>query len=303
MDITRTGVIGTGRIGSPLAKNLLKAGYAVAAYDVRPEASRDLADLGAMIAASPCEVAEQAEVILLSLMRTEIIEEVLFGENGVSQADVQGKIIIDTSTSQPTRTQEFARRLKERGAALVDAPLTGGEGGAQAGTLIFFAGGDQAAFEAVRPVLDVLGRAIYYIGESGSGHVVKLAHQMMMSCYFVTIAEAFAYVEKMGIDGLRFFKAIEHGGPASGILSGFGRSYARVISGETLPDDTHYPPTFAKDLSYALQESFRHNIYMPAAANAEEVFKQALGMEVEGGSPLLKLLAFWRVINRSEKES
>jgi 3-hydroxyisobutyrate dehydrogenase-like beta-hydroxyacid dehydrogenase len=297
MNSIKTGVIGTGRIGCPMAKNLLKAGYAVAAYDVRPDAYQNLAALGAKIAASPKALAENADVILLSLMRTETIEEVLFGQNGLCEADLSGKYVIDTSTSQPHMTQEFARRLRALGAKLVDAPITGGEAGAKAATLIFFAGGEESAFQAVKPVLEKLGSQLFYFGESGSGHVVKLAHQMMMACYFVSIAEAFAYVEKMGLDGCLFFEAVEQGGPKSNILSGFGKSYLRVMNGETLPDDQHYPPTFAKDLSYALQESFREQFYMPAAAAAEEVFKQALGMQVQGGSTPLKLLEFWRKLN------
>jgi 3-hydroxyisobutyrate dehydrogenase-like beta-hydroxyacid dehydrogenase len=114
----------------------------------------------------------------------------------------------------------------------------------------------------------------------------------------VTIAEAFAYIEKMGVDGGRFFEAVEYGGPQSNSLSGFGKSYARMMRVESMPDDQHYTPTFAKDLSYALQESFLHGIYMPATATAEEVFKQALGMKVKGGSPMLKLLEFWRTLNQ-----
>lgn len=298
MDITKTGVIGTGRIGNPMAKNLLKAGFTVAAYDVRPEAYQDLAALGAKIVSSPQEVAENADVILLSLMRTETIEEVLFGKNGIYETGIQGKTIIDTSTSLPHKTKDFARRLASLGAKLIDSPLTGGEAGAQAGSLILFVGGEEKAFEEVKPVLDALAKQIYYFGDSGSGHVVKLAHQMMMACSFVSIAEAFAYIEKMGLDGCLFFEAVEHGGPESKILSGFGKSYADSIRGEILPDDQHYPPTFAKDLSYALRESFQHGVYMPAASTAEEVFKQTLSAKVKGGSPLLKLLAFWRTLNQ-----
>ena len=292
----KTGVIGTGRIGNPMAKNLLKAGFSVTVYDVRPEATQDLSKLGATIVSSPKEVAERAEVILLSLMHTETIEEVLFGENGICDADMQGKYVIDTSTSQPHKTREFAGHLLALGGKLIDSPLTGGEVGAQAATLIFFVGGEEKAFEAVKPVLEALSSHIYYFGESGSGHIVKLAHQMMMACSFVSIAEAFAYIEKMGLDGCRFFEAVEHGGPESKILSGFGKSYVRMMNGETLSNDQHYTPTFAKDLSYALQESFRQQVYMPAAATAEEVFKQALGMKVEGGSPILRLLEFWRIL-------
>jgi 3-hydroxyisobutyrate dehydrogenase-like beta-hydroxyacid dehydrogenase len=297
MNKMKTGVIGTGRIGNPMAKNLLKAGFSVTVYDVRPEAYQDLSELGATIVSSPKEVSEHADVILLSLMHTETIEEVLFGENGICDADMKGKYVIDTSTSQPHKTQEFAQHLMALGAKLIDSPLTGGEAGAQAATLTFFVGGEEKAFEAVKPVLEALASQIYFLGDSGSGHIVKLAHQMMMACYFVSIAEAFAYIEKMGVDGCRFFEAVEHGGPESKILSGFGKSYARTMSGETLPDDPHYTPTFAKDLSYALQESFRQQVYMPAAATAEEVFKQALRMKVKGGSPILKLLEFWRILN------
>lgn len=297
MNIKKTGVIGTGRIGNPMAKNLIKAGFPVTVYDVRPEAYQELSEMGATIVSSPKEVAEHADVMLLSLMRSETIEEVLFGENGVCEVEVQGKVVIDTSTSQPHKTREFAQRLSALGAQLIDSPLTGGEAGAQAATLIFFVGGDEKALEAVKPVLEALASHIYYFGESGSGHIVKLAHQMMMACTFVSIAEAFAYIEQMGVDGCRFFEAVEHGGPESKILSGFGHSYARMMSGEMLPDDAHYTPTFAKDLSYALQESFRQQVYMPATAAAEEVFKQALGMKVQGGSPILKLLEFWRLLN------
>jgi 2-hydroxy-3-oxopropionate reductase len=298
MAINRVGVIGTGRIGNPMARNLAKANYSVYANDVRKEACQNLAEFGVNVVASAREVAENAEVILLSLMQTEVIEEVLFGKNGICQAAIGGKIIVDTSTSVPYKTAEYAGRLAEFGAALIDAPLTGGEAGAQAGTLTLFVGGNEEAFQQVKPVLDVLATHITYFGKAGSGHTVKLAHQMMMSCMFVSIAEAFAFIEKMGLDGVQVFEAVEHGGPESKILSGFGKQYARVMQGEVLPDDQHYPPIFAKDLRYALQESYQHNAYMPAAAAAEEVFKQALGAKVQGGSPILKLLALWRMFKR-----
>ncbi len=260
------GFIGIGHVGNPMCHNILKGGYRLTVCDIRPEAHADLQAKGAEVAATPAEVAANADVILLSLYNSTVVEQVIFGDKGIASVPVDGKIVIDTSTGLPESSKAFAQRFSEKGGAMLDMPLTGGETGAKAGTLSFMIGGDKAVFERALPVIQTMGRDIVYCGMPGSGMVVKMANQMLITTFFTAIVEAFNFVDLHNVDLVSCFKAIEHGSGKSRRLDKFGAQYLLHTLEQDASEIAHYKGVFDKDLAYVLQQADHAGIPMPVAA-------------------------------------
>src|SRR5579884_3982621 len=177
------GFIGLGVMGSPMAKNILKAGHEVTAYARHPEAStvQEAVNAGVKLAPSPRAVAMVSEVVITMVTNSGDVEEVVAGPQGVLEGARKGLIIIDMSTIAPSMSQKLAAATKERGAAFLDAPVSGGSQGAINGTLTIMVGGERETFDQVRPLLEAMGKKenIFYVGPSGSGEVVKLVNNML----------------------------------------------------------------------------------------------------------------------------
>lgn len=283
------GFIGIGHVGHPMCHNILKGGYELVVCDLRPEAYADLVAEGAQVGANPAEVAARADLILLSLYDSNIVEQVVFGEHGLTSADVHGKIVIDTSTGLPERSTQFAARLAEHGGAMLDMPLTGGEAGAKAGTLSFMIGGDRAVFERALPVIQTMGRDIVYCGGPGSGMVVKMANQMLITTFFTAIVEAFNFVDAHGVDLVDCFTAIVHGSGQSRRLDKFGAQYLLHNLDQDANEVQHYKGVFDKDLAYVLEQADRRGIPMPIAE-----LSMRLRKALPSGNDVEPLLAAWR---------
>ena len=292
------GFIGIGHVGNPMCRNIIKGGFRLVVCDVRPEAYADLLPLGAEVGANPAEVAAKADVILLSLYNSDIVEQVVFGANGITGVPVDGKIVIDTSTGLPERSKQFAARFAEAGGSMLDMPLTGGETGAKAGTLSFMIGGDQAAYERALPVIQTMGRDIVYCGASGSGMVVKMANQMLITTFFTAIVEAFNFVDQHGVDLVRCFEAIVHGSGQSRRLDKFGAQYLLHTLDQNAQEIAHYKGVFDKDLAYALQQAEQQQIDMPIAE-----LSMRLRQVLPNSNSVEELLEAWRgVLTETEIE-
>lgn len=294
------GVVGTGRMGEPMTRNLLKAGYHVNVYDVRDSAYENLLPLGASYQSSPREIGRTSDVILLSLLNAQTVEEVLFGTNGLAAIQINHKLIIDTSSYAPCDTRRFAARIKELGGAMLDAPVTGGEAGARDGTLNIMIGGEDAVFEQASALLAVLGKTVVHIGPSGSGQVAKMVNQILMAGLYVVIVEAFAFAEKADVDVGRILQAVETGGAQSRQLSQLARSYAQSQAGvedKLSPELDHYLHVYNKDVYCVLQEAHSMNGYTPVTALTHEIFKQVLSGKFPGAWPL-KMIELWRDLDR-----
>lgn len=189
----RVGLIGVGRMGAPMARNILKAGHTLAAYDVNAKA---LAGIEAQRCASAAEVARQSEIVLTSLPGPAQIETVMAE---IEPAVAPGAIVADTSTTSPEQSRGMAARFAARGVAYLDAPISGGVDGAVKGTLTVMVGGDKAAFERARPVLAAIGTDIHHIGPSGAGNGVKLIVQMIFMTYVATFMEGLALADRLGV--------------------------------------------------------------------------------------------------------
>lgn len=215
----RVAVIGTGIMGAPMARNLLRVAPSVTVFDVDAARTAELAADGAVVAPTPATAAAAADVVVLSLPGVEVVETVLFDADGVAAGARPGTIVVDTSTSVPTRSAEQAARLAERGIDLLDAPVSGGRAGAEQATLSIMVGGPAATLERARPVLEALGSRITHLGAAvGAGGYAKLVNQIFVSIHFAAIAEGLTFAQRAGLDVEQLVPALQAGWASSTVL-------------------------------------------------------------------------------------
>jgi 3-hydroxyisobutyrate dehydrogenase-like beta-hydroxyacid dehydrogenase len=202
------GVVGTGKMGSHMALNLLKAGYSVAVHNRSSEPVRKLVEAGAIDGASYQGVAEQSDIVLTSLTNQQSVHNVFLGEDGLVSNAREGQIYIETSTNPLELVREIAAALSERGASYLDSPVSGGMTGAQAGSLTMMIGGDVGTFERARPVLEVIGGNLHLLGDVGSGTVVKLVNQLLVGINMAAVAEGLVLGVKAGADPRKMLEVL-----------------------------------------------------------------------------------------------
>ncbi len=195
----RIGFIGLGNMGGPMARNLIKAGHSLVVNDIDEAKTAEHREMGAEWAATPEEVARQAPVVLTSLPGPAEVEEVALGPQGLVLGLQPGSVYADLSTGSPTRVRQVAERIEAIGAHMLDAPVSGGTIGADAGTLAVMVGGDREVFEAVRPVFEAIGQGVSYVGPIGSGTVAKLVHNSISLTTRIVVQEGMALAVKAGV--------------------------------------------------------------------------------------------------------
>lgn len=213
----KLGFIGLGIMGKPMAVNLLKAGCDVMVSDLNQAAVDEVAALGAS-SGTYRELAASCEAIVTILPTAAIVQSVLFGPDGVAGSLTPGKVVCDMSSVTPTESQACYGKLKELGVSFLDAPVSGGEPGAVAGTLAIMCGGDEAAFAVMKPYFDILGSSAMLIGGSGSGSVTKLANQIIVNLNIAAVSEALVLATKAGVDPMNVYQAIRSGLAGSAVL-------------------------------------------------------------------------------------
>ena len=213
----KVGFIGLGIMGRPMAKNMLKAGVELLVADLNKEAVADVVAAGAE-EASYAEIGEQCERIIIMVPSGEITKSILFGEGGVASTVKAGTVICDMSSVTPVESQDCYQALKEKGVGFVDAPVSGGEPGAIAGTLAIMAGGDEKDYDEMKEYFDILGSSALLIGGSGSGSVTKLANQVIVNNTIAVVSEAFVLAAKAGADPQKVYEAIRGGLAGSAVL-------------------------------------------------------------------------------------
>ena len=213
----KLGFIGLGIMGRPMAKNLLNAGEELLVADLNKEAVADVVAAGA-VEASYTEIGEQCERIIIMVPSGAISKAILFGEGGVASTVKKGAVVCDMSSVTPVESKECYEGLKKLGVGFVDAPVSGGEPGAVAGSLAIMAGGDQEDFDAMKKYFDILGNSALLIGPSGSGSVTKLANQIIVNNNIAVVSEAFVLAAKAGADPEKVYQAIRGGLAGSAVL-------------------------------------------------------------------------------------
>lgn len=264
----RLGLIGLGKMGGPMASRLIEAGYALTVWNRSSEKCEPVAARGAEVADNPAAVSTASDIVFLSVSDTAAVEAVVFGTDGVHETAAVGKILVDTSSIEPTATREMATRLRESGMPWIDAPVSGGTIGAEQGTLVFMAGGESEEVETVRPVIKHLGQRLTHMGPVGAGQVAKVCNQMLVGGTIAVVAETLKMAADAGVDAAKLPDCLAGGFGDSTVLQVHGR---RMISGDLAPRGR--VTLMLKDMDTACQLSREVGATVPITALASELFR------------------------------
>ena len=207
----RIGFIGIGLMGLPMCQRLLAAGHPLLVWNRSPQKCAPLLAQGARLAATPAELAREADIIMTCVADTAAVEDVFHRADGIAAGLAPGKVVVDFSSIAPAATRALAAAARARGTQWVDAPVSGGVVGAEAGTLVVMAGGDATTVAALQPVLAALAQRVTHMGDSGAGQVTKVCNQLIVAANAVLIAEAVALAEKAGVEAGRLAPALAGG--------------------------------------------------------------------------------------------
>ena len=262
----RVAFLGLGIMGHAMATNLVKAGHEVTVWNRTPGKLVE----GAGMAPNPAAAARGAEVVWLCVSDTAAVEKILFGPDGVEQSLAEGMIITDSSTISPSATVKFADRVRTRGVAYVDAPMTGSKIGAANGTLIFMVGGEEATIDRLNPLFAAMGKKIFRMGETGKGQATKLAMNLQIALIYEGFAEALTLATKLGVDSRQLVSLIE----ATMVRSGVVEYKAPFV----LQRD--FTPNFPlrlmhKDILLTLEAAKEARVKLPALETVEEIYELA----------------------------
>jgi 2-hydroxy-3-oxopropionate reductase len=280
----KLGFVGLGIMGAPMAGHLLKAGHKLF-VNTRSKVAAELA--GATVCASARQVAEQADIVFLMLPDTPDVAQVLFGDNGVAAGLTAGKTVVDMSSISPIETKAFAARINALGCDYLDAPVSGGEVGAKAGSLTIMVGGPDLAFDRVKPLFELMGKNITLVGGNGDGQTTKVANQIIVALNIAAVGEALLFASKAGADPVKVRQAL---------MGGFAASRILEVHGERMIKRTFNPgfriALHQKDLNLALQGAKAMDMALPQTANAAQLMQTcaAQGWDQLDHSALVKAL-------------
>jgi 3-hydroxyisobutyrate dehydrogenase-like beta-hydroxyacid dehydrogenase len=262
----RVAFLGLGIMGHAMATNLVKAGHEVTVWNRTPGKLVD----GTGVAPNPAAAAQGAEVVWLCVSDTAAVEQVLFGSDGIEQSLTEGMIIADSSTISPSATVKFAERVRAKGVAYVDAPMTGSKIGAASGTLIFMVGGDEAVVERLKPLFAAMGKKIFRMGDTGKGQATKLTMNLQIALIFEGFAEAITLATKLGIDPQQLVSLIEATMVRSGVVD---YKAPFVLQHDFTPN---FPLRLMhKDILLALEAAKEARVKLPALETVEEIYDLA----------------------------
>ena len=280
------GFIGLGIMGRPMAKNLLKAGYALTVFDFNQEAVQDLVSCGAKQAASSKDVAAQSDVVITMVPNSPHVRAAVLGENGVAEGAKPGTVLIDMSSIDPTESKAIGKELEKYQIEMLDAPVSGGEPKAIDGTLSVMVGGKKELFDKYYDMLMVMAGSVVYVGELGSGNVAKLANQIVVAVNIAAVSEALTFAKKAGTDPELVYRAIRGGLAGSTVMD----AKAPMMLGR------NFKPGFRielhiKDLNNALNAAHAISSPVPLTGQLMEMMQalKADGCEKEDHSSLVKV--------------
>jgi len=281
------GFIGLGIMGRPMARHLLRAGYPLTVWNRSRPGIEELVRDGASPGSSPEDVARQSDVLITMVTDSQDVEKVALGPKGIIEGGRPGLVHIDMSTISPTVTRRIASRLAEKGIEMLDAPVSGGDTGAQAGTLSIMVGGKEETFQRCRPIFEVLGRTIVYCGPNGAGQTVKLCNQIVVALNNLAMCEALVFATKAGVDTRRMLEAVGAGAASSWALLNLA---PRILARDFRPGFkvAHQQ----KDLRLALETAEEQAIPLPGTSLVHQLFAavEAEGLGAEGTQALVKAL-------------
>ena len=267
----RIGFIGLGSMGKPMAHNLLKAGFPLSVLTRTRSKVEDLLAAGAKWCDTPQAIAEKSDVVITMLPDTPDVEAVVAGKEGIFDGMRPGMLIIDMSTISPITVRNLAREAETRGGDFLDAPVSGGDIGAQNGTLSIMVGGKESAFSRAMPIFQAMGKTILRIGDAGAGQITKAANQILTSIHIEAVAEALVFAMKAGVDAHKVHQALLGGSAYSRILEKHGQ---RMM-------DRDFKPGFRmrlhrKDLDITMEAGKAYGVALPITGHVRELMTQTL---------------------------
>jgi 2-hydroxy-3-oxopropionate reductase len=281
------GFIGLGIMGRPMAKNLMEAGYDLVVHNRSPEKAEELAGEGTTAAATPREVAEGCDVVITMLPDSPQVEEVLAGEGGVFEGVRKGALIVDMSTISPVVTESLAVRAKEKGASLLDAPVSGGDVGAIEGTLSIMVGGEEADFERAKPLFDVMGKTVTHVGPTGAGQVTKAANQIVVALTIEAVSEALVLGSKGGVAPEKILDVLGGGLAGNKVMEVKREKFLSHTFDPGFRSELHH-----KDLGIALAAGREYGVALPVTAIVDQMLltMRRKGWGGEDHSALLRII-------------
>lgn len=285
----RIGYIGLGLMGKPIARNLLRAGFPVTVHNRSRAAVDELSALGATPADSPAQVARAADIVITNLPDSPDVESVVLGPEGILSGGRPGLLFMDSSTIKPETARHLAAELAKAGIAALDAPVSGGQIGAEAGTLVYMVGGESAAFEQAIPVFQATGKAWTHVGGAGAGQIAKACNQIMVAAQMAAMGELLVFAQKAGVDPFKVVEAIKGGAAQCWTLD---NKPPRLAQGIRTPG--FKARMQLKDMGIALETGRTYAAPLPVTEATTELFRQM----VEAGDGELDNAAVLSVLER-----
>ncbi|KIU24915.1 NAD(P)-dependent oxidoreductase [Weissella cibaria] len=284
----KIGFIGTGVMGRGIINNLLQANYEVVVFNRTKAHAQSVLDNGATWADSPKEIAESADLVITMVGYPKDVEEQYYGDNGLFAGSHAGQIFVDMTTSTPTLAEQLAVDGEKYDVKVLDALVSGGDVGAKNGTLTIMAGGDEAAYDSLQPIFDVISKADNRLGVAGRGQHTKMANQIMIAATMLGTSEMMVYAKAADLDVAKVMATLSAGGAQNWSLDNYG---PRVLAGDFEPG--FYAKHLLKDLRIALDEAAKMNLSLPATDLAEALYTKLVEQKNLGDEGTQALVKLW----------
>ncbi|MGH3105580.1 MAG: 2-hydroxy-3-oxopropionate reductase [Rubrobacteraceae bacterium] len=283
----RVGFIGLGIMGMPMARNLMDSGYELTVHNRSPEKAEELGKKGAAVAATPREVAQNSDVVITMLPDSPQVREVVAGEDGVLEGISEGALLIDMSTISPVVTEELAEALKEKGASMLDAPVSGGDVGAIEGTLSIMVGGEEADFQRAKPLFEAMGETITHVGPTGAGQVTKAANQVVVALTIEAVSEALVLGSAGGVSPEKILDVLSGGLASNKVMEVKREKFLSHTFEPGFRSELHH-----KDLGIALAAGREYGVVLPVTAIVDQMLisMRRKGWGGEDHSALLRII-------------
>lgn len=283
----RVGFIGLGIMGGPMARNLMEAGYELTVHNRSPEKAEELGEAGATVAATPGETAENSDVVITMLPDSPQVREVVAGEEGVLEGISQGSLVVDMSTISPVVTEELAEAVKQKGASMLDAPVSGGDVGAIEGTLSIMVGAEEADFERAKPLFEAMGTTITHVGPVGAGQVTKAANQIVVALTIEAVSEALVLGSRGGVSPEKILEVLSGGLAANKVMEVKREKFLSHTFEPGFRSELHH-----KDLGIALAAGREYGVVLPVTAIVDQMLlsMRRKGWGGEDHSALLRVI-------------
>lgn len=283
----KVGLIGLGIMGKPMARNLMEAGYELTVHNRSPQKAEELGKEGAVVAESPAEAARNSDIVITMLPDSPDVREAVTGECGVLAGITEGSLLVDMSTISPVVTEELAGKVREKGASMLDAPVSGGDVAAQQGTLSIMAGGGEEDFERARPLFEVMGGAVNHVGPTGAGQVVKAANQIVVALTIEAVSEALVLGSGAGVTPEKVLDVLGGGLAGNKVMEVKREKFLSHTFDPGFRSELHH-----KDLGIALAAGKEYGVALPNTAAVDQMLlsMKKKGWGGEDHSALLRVI-------------